>query len=162
MLPSTESTLKVQKMRRSLQGQLLTWGATKEGQQLDLKMGEGRIEGSRLVPQTKCEESKQLLGTVHGVKAGGCRGGVERNNIYGTSTGAVAIREGTGVSLRLGRGLGGDSVDVLTHGKTHIRCSWSRSCRPSAHEQRRRFPWNCRRPCGSLRQPACQTPAPER
>lgn len=68
---------------------------------------------------------------------------------------------GRGGHLETGWGTGGNKAE-LTHGRTHIQCSWSRSCRPSAHGQRRRFLWSYKPPCGSLRQPACQKPAPER
>lgn len=120
-----------------------------------------------------CERSKQLLGTVHGIKAGSCG---EKWNVT-TSTEHLLEQEPsekesgrmagswnrghseTGLGTAEG---GGDKADGLTHGRTHIRCSWSRSCRPSAHGQRRRFLWSYRPPCGNLRRPACQTPAPER
>lgn len=146
----------------------------KRGQKLDLRMRRMdlglRGECCRFNLQKRYEESEQLLGTVHRIKAGGCR---ERWRGT-TSTVHLLVQEPSererqdGWRLERGHletglgGPGGNKADSLTHGRTHIQCSWSRSCRPSAHGQRRRFLWNYRPPCGSLRRPACQTPAPER
>lgn len=128
-------------------------------------MGRG---GCRLDPHRRCEESERLLRTVHRIQAGCCRDGRaqhlrdvywSRSHQRETETGWLEAG-GRGGHLETGWRVG-DKAE-LTHGRTHIQCSWSRSCRPSARGRRRRFPWSYKPPCGSLRRPACQKPAPGR
>lgn len=145
----------------------------KQGQRLDLRVQGGGLgvtgEGCGIDLQRRYDQSEQQLGSVHGKKAAGCREReMEGHNIYGTSTGAGAFRKRKTGWLEAGGGTWnrvgdqGNKAGSLTHGRTHIQCSWSRSCRPSAHGQRRRFLWNYRLPCGNPHRPACQTPAPGR
>lgn len=70
------------------EGRSWTWGWG--GDQVSGVWGGGSC---RVDLQRRYEESEQRLGTVHRIKAGGCKREVEGHNIYGTSTGAEAIRE---------------------------------------------------------------------
>lgn len=126
-------------------------------------------EGCRFDLQRRYEESERRLGTVHRTQAAKRDGRAQHLRYIYWSRGHQRERDrmaggwrGEGGSWRQGEGTGGNKADSLTHGRTHIQCSWSRSCRPSAHGQRRRFLWSYRPPCGSLHLPACQKPAPER
>lgn len=140
---------------------LLDEGAVLPGQKLDLRTGGRGGQGLKGLQKKRYEESALLPGDVHGVKGGD----VGWSHSYGTSTGAGTIMDGMARSWRgedTWRKGGGLREQSLTHGRTHIRCSWSRSCHRSAHGRRRRFLWSCRPPCGNLHRPACQRPAPGR